>query len=83
MYQVEFTNRAIKNLKKIDSKYQYLIIEKLENLAKSPENATNIKHLIGTKYNRLRVADYRIIYELQNDELIVLVIDINHRKDIY
>lgn len=83
MYQVEFTNRAIKNLKKIDSKYQSLIIDKLESLAKNPMTATNIKHLIGTKYNRLRVADYRIIYELQDAEVIILVIDINHRKDIY
>jgi mRNA interferase RelE/StbE len=83
MYQVEFTSRAIKNLKKIDLKYQSLIIDKLENLAKNPTKASNIKHLIGTKYNRLRVADYRVIYELQNTELIVLVIDINHRKNIY
>lgn len=83
MYEIEFTNKAVKNLKKIDSKYQSLIIEKLENLAKNPSIATNIKHLIGTKYNRLRVADYRIIYELQDNELIILVININHRKDIY
>jgi mRNA interferase RelE/StbE len=83
MYQVEFTNRAIKNLKKIDSKYQVLIIEKLELLAQEPFNTNNVKALKGSEFFRLRVADYRVIYELQNEELIVLVIDINHRKDIY
>lgn len=83
MYQIEFTSRAVKNLKKIDLKYQSFIIDKLENLAKNPTKANNTKHLIGTKYNRLRVADYRVIYELQNTDLIVLVIDINHRKNIY
>ena len=83
MYEIEFTNRAVKNLKKIDSKYQKLIIEKLEVLAQNPAKGVNIKPLIGTIYHRLRVADYRIIYELQNNELIILVIDINHRKDIY
>ena len=83
MYQIEFTNRAVKNFKKIDPIYQSLIIEKLENLASNPTNKSNIKPLKGSQYFRLRVADYRIIYELQNNELIILVIDINHRKDIY
>lgn len=83
MYEIEFTNTALKNLKKIDSKYQALIIEKLEILSKNPITATNVKALVGLKYYRLRVADYRIIYELLNDELIILVIDINHRKNIY
>lgn len=83
MYEIEFTKRAVKNFKKIDSKYQSLIIEKIEVLAQNPSAGTNVKHLVGTTYYRLRVADYRIIYELQNNELIVLVIDINHRKDIY
>lgn len=83
MYQIEFTNRAVKNFKKIDAIYQSLIIEKLENLASNPTNKSNIKALKGSQYFRLRVADYRIIYELQNNELIILVIDINHRKDIY
>ncbi len=83
MYEIEFTNRAVKNLKKIDSKYQKLIIEKLEVLAQNPVKGVNIKSLIGTIYYRLRVADYRVIYELQNNELIILIIDINHRKDIY
>lgn len=83
MYEIEFTNRAAKNFKKIDTKYQKLIIEKLEILAQNPTNAANVKPLIGTIYYRLRVADYRVIYELQNNEFIILVIDINHRKDIY
>jgi len=83
MYEVEFTNRAVKNFKKIDSKYQSLIIEKLEFLANDPMRSTNVKALKGSQYYRLRVAHYRIIYELQNNDLIILVIDINHRKDIY
>lgn len=83
MYQIEFTTKSIKNLKKIDTKYQKIILGKLELLAKDPINANNVKPLIGTAYYRLRVADYRIIYELQQNELLILVIDINHRKDIY
>jgi mRNA interferase RelE/StbE len=84
MYNIEFTKKAMKNLSKIDSKYQTLIIEKLELLATNPFENSNVKALKGeTNFYRLRVADYRIIYELQNNELLILVIDINHRKDIY
>jgi len=83
MYQIEFTTRATKNLKKIDKKYQIRIIEKLEILAQDPKNAANVKALKGGGFYRLRVAYYRVIYELNNNELIILVIDINHRKNIY
>lgn len=44
----------------------------------------NVKALKGMSgYYRLRVADYRVIYELQDNNLVILVIDINHRKDVY
>lgn len=84
IYQIEFTTRAIKNLKRIDKKYQVLIIEKLETLRENPKNASNIKALKGSfGFYRLRVANYRIIYELKTAELTILIIDINHRKNIY
>jgi mRNA interferase RelE/StbE len=34
-------------------------------------------------FHRIRIGDYRIIYEIQNDILVILVIKIGHRKDIY
>lgn len=74
----------MKNLSKISSKYQALIIEKLELLSENPFEAQNVKNLKGENdFYRLRVADYRIIFQIINKELIILVIDINHRKDIY
>ena len=83
MFQLEFTTKAVKNFKKMDKKYQVLILSKLEELAVNPKESNNIKPLKGSNYFRLRVANYRVIYELQNDELIILIIDVNHRKDIY
>jgi len=83
-YKIEFTRKALKNLSKISSKYQVLIIDKLELLSKNPFEAQNIKNLKGENdFYRLRVADYRIIFQIINKELVILVIDINHRKDIY
>lgn len=84
MYKIEFTRVALKNLDKINSAYQSLIIEKLEHLSVNPFESSSVKPLKGMKgYYRLRVANYRVIYELQNELLTILVIDINHRKDIY
>jgi len=61
-----------------------LIIEKLEALQENPYEGSNVKALKGMNgYYRLRVEDYRVIYELQDNNLVILVIDINHRKDVY
>ncbi len=81
---LELKYTALKSLKKIDSKYRQLIIEKISNLAKNPNETTNVKAWKGLSgYYRLRVANYRVIYELQDEQLVILIIDINHRKDIY
>ncbi|WP_416340534.1 type II toxin-antitoxin system RelE family toxin [Proteiniphilum sp.] len=61
-----------------------MIIEKLEVLQQNPYGSSNVKALKGMSgYYRLRVANYRVIYELQDENLVILVIDINHRKDVY
>jgi mRNA interferase RelE/StbE len=61
-----------------------LIIEKIEALQINPHESGNVKALKGVNgYYRLRVADYRVIYELNNNMLVILIIDINHRKDVY
>jgi mRNA interferase RelE/StbE len=83
MFQLEFTTKAAKNFKKMDKKNQVLILSKLQELAVNSKESNNIKPLKGSNYFRLRVANYSVIYVLQNDELIILIIDVNHRKDIY
>lgn len=84
MYTVNFLRKASKTLKKIDKVYSVLILNKLNELAKNPFENTNVKALAGkNKTYRLRVADYRVIYEIKNNELIILVLDIDHRSRIY
>lgn len=84
MYAIEFTRNALKSLQKITPVYQHLIIEKIELLQQNPHGSGNVKALKGMSgYFRLRVANYRVIYELQDENLVILVIDINHRKDVY
>jgi mRNA interferase RelE/StbE len=86
MYELKFLGRALQDLKKIDFPHQIIIKEKLLILAENPDIVkNNIKKLAGTKedYYRLRVGNYRIIYEKRDTDLIILVIRIGHRREVY
>jgi mRNA interferase RelE/StbE len=86
VYTLKFLGRALQDLKKIDLPFQKIIKEKLLILAENPAVLkNNIKKLTGTKedYYGLRVGSYRIIYEKRDKELIVLIIRIGHRREIY
>lgn len=86
MYELKFLGRALQDLKKIDFPHQKIIKEKLLILAENPDIVkNNIKKLAGTKedYYRFRVGNYRIIYEKRDTDLIILVIRIGHRREVY
>jgi len=86
MYRLEFLPGAVKDLKKLDFVVQKIIKSKLEILAANPEHLKNdIKALKG-RYSgkcRLRVRDYRVIFQKRDDVLIILIIGIGHRKNVY
>lgn len=86
MYKLEFLPGAVKDLKKLDFVAQKIIKSKLEVLAASPEHLKNdIKALKGThagKY-RLRVRNYRVIFQKRDDVLVILVVGVGHRKNVY
>ena len=81
-YQITLTKRAIKALGKINDPYYSNIKEAIYSLADNPRPSGHIK-LKGRDGYRIRVADYRIIYDIFDDLLLVNVIDLGHRKDIY
>ena len=85
-YRLLFLKEAVEEFKRLDKAVQQIIKEKLELLAQKPQALrNNIKPLKG-KYKglyRLRVGNYRIIYKVDNDQLIILVIRIGHRGNVY
>jgi len=86
MYELKFLGRALQDFKKIDFPHQKIIKEKLLILAENPEILkNNIRKLAGTKedYYRLRVGNYRIIYEKRDNDLIILIIRIGHRGEVH
>lgn len=85
-YKIKFSERAKKQLKKLDRYVVALILGWLEKNIENCENPRiHGKGLVENKSGqwRYRVGDYRIICEIRDNEVIVLVLDIGHRKNIY
>lgn len=86
MYGLRFLGRALVDLSRIDRPQQRIIKEKLLILAEDPEALkNNIKRLSGDVEDlfRLRVGSYRVIFRKDEKDLIILVVRIGHRKDVY
>ena len=83
MYSVKFSPSAKGDFRSLDKKIQRQIANKLDKLAKDPNSLKSEKIKCSESFYRIRSGDYRIIYEIFNDELIILVIKIGHRRDIY
>jgi mRNA interferase RelE/StbE len=81
-YNVALRKRAIRALEKINEPYYSNIKEAIYSLADNPR-PKGYNKLKGREGYRIRVADYRIIYDIFDDVLLVDVIDLRHRKDIY
>ena len=86
MYKLKFLGKALEDLEQINRAQQKIIKEKLLILAKNPEVLkNNIKKLSGAKEDlyRLRVGSYRVIFKKEKRHLLILIIRIGHRKEIY
>ncbi|MBE0574942.1 MAG: type II toxin-antitoxin system RelE/ParE family toxin [Desulfuromonadales bacterium] len=86
-YAIELTSAAEKTLLKLAKKDRALMVRidrALLALTEDPTPASS-KLLLGEVSNlyRLRVGDYRIIYQVDGDKLVVLVVHVGHRKDVY
>lgn len=82
-YSIAYKPSAVKALRKLDRQHQQAIITAIEALAHQPR-PDGVKKLQGGEGEyRLRVGSYRVIYDINDNELIVLVLHLGHRKDIY
>ena len=84
MYKISFTRQAVKALQKMPRATAELVREKLNQLANDPfATHLNATKMQGRPGFRLRVGDWRVIYEVQKDELLILVLKIAPRSEVY
>ena len=81
-YSIEILRVAQKQLAKIDRANQQRIIEGIRSLTENPR-PSGCKKLSGRPAWRIRIGPYRVIYEIHDDRLLVLVVPIGDRKDVY
>ena len=84
MYRIEYTKTALKELKKLPRDLSKRIQAKLELVAFDPYgHHFMVKKLQGMEGYRLRIGDWRVIYSIQDDKLILLVIKLGSRGSVY
>ena len=85
LYQIEFTKSASKEFKKLPKNIKEKAIEALNFLSQNPRSDfLKTKKMKGPEsLYRIRVGDYRLVYEIVNKKLIIIIVKIGHRKDIY
>ena len=81
MYNIEFSKTAQKQLYKLNKEKQPRIISAIERIRVRPYS--HVKKLVGSKYFILRIGNYRAILDIIEDKLIIVVIEMGYRKNIY
>ena len=82
-YRIEFKRSAAKVLKKLPKPDRRRVRDKIDSFVENLPDPATTKMKGANPFHRVRVRDYRIIYEIHEDTLIILVLKIGHRKEVY
>ncbi len=82
-YRLEFKRSAAKVLLKLPKQDRRRIRDKIDSLAENLPDPSTTKMKGDNPFHRVRVGDYRIIYEIHDNTLLILVLKIGHRKEVY
>ena len=81
--RIRYTKQAIKYLMKLQAKKVAKIRETIKLIAGGDTEGLNIVYMMNLDVYRVRVGDFRVIYEIQDDELLLIVIKVGSRGDVY
>jgi mRNA interferase RelE/StbE len=81
-YTVQFTREAKKRIDKLDASIRKIIQKAIESLAQNPYTGKPLSHELAGLYS-YRTSDYRIVYKIEEGNLIIIVITVGHRREIY
>jgi len=81
-YAIELKKSALKQLKRLDPTVRDRIVDKIYLLSENPFGFSS-EQMSGLAYRKLRVGDYRVVYEVKRDMLVILIIRVGHRREVY
>lgn len=81
MYRIVIPDKVERQLRKLDKSIQERVFAVLDRIKIRPEDF--VEKLVGESGYKLRVGDYRIILDILHQDLIVLLVEVGHRKNIY
>ena len=82
-YAIEFSRRALRHFRSLPRQTQQRLQARIDALEENPRPSGAIKLQGRSDEYRIRVGSYRVIYEIKDDVLVVMVVDVGHRRDIY
>lgn len=82
LYRIEFAKRVRKDFKGLPRDDANRILNKIESLSHNPRPPES-KKLTNDESHRIRIGNYRVIYDIKDDVLIVLVLKVGNRKHVY
>ena len=81
-YEIIWDNKALNELEKLEHIIKKRIVNKIENFSEDI-SFHNIRKIKGNEVFRLRVGDYRVLIDIENEIRILKVVSVGHRKNIY
>ena len=82
-YEIFYERAVLKSLKKLDKSIAHRIVRAVEALSVDPRPIGSIKLSGGDGERRIRVGNYRIIYRIDDDRLVIIVLRTAHRREVY
>lgn len=84
MFEIAYTTAALKSRKRLPRDLRDRVTAKIEEVATSPSGKhLQVKPLVSVDAFRLRVGDWRVLFQLDHSKKILLVLDIRHRSEAY
>jgi len=82
-YSVEFRPAVLKSMKGLPKKELRRIKKKIDDLAENLPDPATTKMKGNNTFHKIRAGNYRIVYQIHEDRLVILVVKGGHRKDVY
>jgi len=83
MYKILYKKTVEKELRKLPKTIFVIVVSMIQTLSENPRPNNSVKLRGATNLYRIRHSDYRIIYSINDQEIVIIVIKVAHRKEVY